>query len=161
MSQPVPRGAAAPLPSPFRSTIAVLAGFVVNFFLSGIGAQMLASILPSEFPLPVSEDVPPVPTTLGLSLVVALFAANALLSGVVTARVAQTSPVAHAGILAGLFGLFALYGIEQARPYPAWVAIAFVLVPPAFAIVGGLLGKRAAAARAARAEKIVVETLSS
>lgn len=142
-----------PIPSPFRSTIAVLAGFLLNFFLSGIGSQMLASVFPSDFPLPVSEDAPPLPTERGLSMVVVVFAANALLSGVLTGRVASTSPFAHAGILAGLFGLFALYGMDQATPYPGWFAISFVIVPPAFVLLGGWIAARAAVQRAALAAK--------
>ena len=161
--KPNPKLPPAPLPSPFRSTVAVLAGFVLNFFLSGIGPQMLASLFPADFPLPASEDVPPIPTDRGLVMVCVIFAANALLAGVLTGRIGERSPLAHAGILAGLFGLFALYGMEQATPYPGWFALSFVIVPPAFVMLGGAIARLAAQRRAATVspKKIHVETKST
>ncbi len=142
------RAASAPLPSPFRATMAVLAGFALNFFLSGIGPQMLASLFPSEFPMPADPETPPTPTELGLVLVCVVFSANALLAGVLTGRVATTKPFGHAAILAGIFGLFALYGLDQARQQPGWFAIAFVVLPPLFVLLGGLVAQRAAERRA-------------
>jgi hypothetical protein len=144
------RAAPAPLPSPFRATMAVLAGFGLNFFLSGIGPQMLAAMLPGEFPMPADPETPPTPTELGLVLVCVIFSANALLAGVLTGRVALTKPFGHAAILAGIFGLFALYGLDQARQQPGWFAIAFVILPPMFVLLGGLVAERAAKRRAAR-----------
>jgi len=147
------RAAPAALPSPFRATMAVLAGFALNFFLSGIGPQMLASMFPGEFPMPANPESPPIPTQTGLLLVCVVISANALLAGVLTGRVAVTKPLGHAGILAGLFGLFALYGLDQASLYPGWMAIAFVVLPPMFVLLGGLVAERAAKRRAERTKR--------
>lgn len=149
-----------PVPSPLRSTLAVLAGFGLNWFLAGAGAAMLAALFPDHFPAPLEEGVPPVPTTTGLALVTVMFSANALLSGVLTGRVAVHAPLVHAGILAGVFGLLALWGLDQARGMPGLFAVAFVVLPPIFAVLGGLVAQRAARMRAARAPKIVSEKLS-
>lgn len=142
------RAAPGALPSPFRATMAVLAGYGLNWFLLGIGSQMLASMFPSEFPMPADPETPPIPTQTGLLLVCVMLSANALLAGVLTGRVAVTKPLGHAGILAGIFGLFALYGLDQASPFPGWMAIAFVVLPPAFALLGGWIAERAARHRA-------------
>lgn len=146
------RATPAALPSPLRASVAVLAGFALNFFLSGIGSQMLASMFPREFPMPTDPETPPVPTQTGLLLVCLLICANALLAGVLTGRVAVTKPLGHAGILAGIFGLFALYGLDQASQYPGWMAMAFVVLPPAFVLLGGWVAERVAQRRAARSE---------
>ncbi len=148
----------APVPSPLRSTLAVLAGFGLNWFLAGAGAAMLASLFPEHFP-PASEGAPPTPSALGLVLVTATFSANALLAGVLTGRIASYAPVVHAGILAGVFGLLALWGLDQARGQPGLFALAFVGLPPLFAVLGGLVARRAALGRSARTPRIVSERI--
>lgn len=149
-----------PVPSPLRSTLAVLAGFALNWFLAGAGAATLAALFPSHFPPAPADGTPPVPTTTGLVLITVVFSANALLAGVLTGRAAVHAPVVHAGILAGVFGLLALWGLDQARGMPGLFAIAFVVLPPIFALLGGMIAQRAARRRAARAPKIVSETLT-
>jgi hypothetical protein len=137
----------------------VLAGFGLNWFLAGAGAAMLAALFGAHFPPPPADGTPPIPTSTGLVLVTAMFSANALLAGVLTGRIASYAPVAHAGILAGVFGLFALWGLDQARGMPGLFAIAFVVSPPLFALLGGVVAQRAATRRAARAPRIVSETV--
>lgn len=151
--------AAQPVPSPLRSTVAVIAGVVLNIFLAGVGSGMLGALFPDHFPAPTEGTPTPVPTTTGLMLVSIVFSANAVLAGVLTGRIASYAPVVHAGILAGVFGLFALWGLDQARGMPGLFAIAFVVLPPAFALLGGAIAQRAATLRAARAPKIVSEKI--
>jgi hypothetical protein len=149
----------APIPSPLRSTLAVLAGFGLNWFLAGAGAGMLAALFPEHFPPAPADGTPPAPSTLGLVLVTATFSANALLAGVLAGRIASYAPVVHAGILAGVFGLLALWGLDQARGQPGLFALAFVGLPPLFAVLGGLVAQRAAKRRDARTPRIVSERI--
>lgn len=136
-------GTALAAVSPLASAFAVAAGFAANWLLGGLSGMTLASSFPAEFPL----GDPPRPTDTGLVLTTAAMALNATVAGLLTGRLAPVAPIVHAGILAGLFGMFALTGMDQARGLPGWFALAFALVPPATAVLGGWLARVGSRAR--------------
>ena len=123
--------------SPFASAAAVAAGFGANWFLGGLSGVALASLFPAEFPI----GDPPQPTTVGLVLTTLAMALNATVAGLLVGRIAPIAPVVHASILAGLFGMFALTSMDQARGLPGWFALCFAFVPPAACVLGGWLAR--------------------
>lgn len=137
---------AASAVSPLASAAAIAVGFGANWFLGGLSGVTLASLFPAEFPL----GDPPRPTTLGLVLTTVAMALNAMLAGLLCGRLAPVAPIVHASILAGLFGMFAMTSMDQARGLPGWFALAFAFVPPASVVLGGALAKLAARRRARR-----------
>lgn len=138
--------ASAAAVSPLASAASIAAGFAANFFLGGLSAMALASLFPAEFPL----GDPPQPTTLGLMLTTLAMGLNATVAGLLVGRLAPIAPVIHAAILAGLFGMFAMTGMDQAHGLPGWFALSFALVPPAACVAGGALARLGARRRAQR-----------
>ncbi len=155
--EPAAAGSAAPAPdrraaqaatsvSPLASAASIAVGFGANWILGGLSGVTLARLFPAEFPL----GDPPRPTTLGLVLTTLAMALNAMVAGLLVGRLAPIAPVVHASILAGLFGMFAMTGMDQARGLPGWFALSFAFVPPASVVLGGWLAKLAAQRRARR-----------
>lgn len=148
-----PKGAPTGLAavSPLASTLAVAVGWGVNFFLNGLLARTLAQNFPAHFPTAGPEGETPHPTETGLLLTTLAMALNGTIAGLFVGRLAPVAPVVHAAILAGLFGMFAMTGMDQARGLPGWFALAFALVPPATCVLGGFLSGRLRARQAAAA----------
>lgn len=144
----VPTGMAAV--SPLASTFAVAVGFGANFFLNGLLARTLAQNFPAHFPPAGPEGETPHPTETGLVLTTLAMALNATIAGLFVGRLAPIAPVVHAAILAGLFGMFAMTGMDQARGLPGWFALSFALVPPAACVLGGFVASRLTARQAAK-----------
>lgn len=145
--KPPPTGMAAV--SPLASAASVAVGFAANWLLSGLAGSALASLFSADFPMPGPDGEMPHPTDTGLLLLTLSMAFNGLVAGLLVGRLAPIAPIVHAGVLAGIFGMFAMTGMDQARGLPGWFAIAFAIVPPAACVLGGYLAKLGTARRAA------------
>ncbi len=124
--------------SPAKSALAVLAGFVVLWVLRILFLMTAGALFPSLYP--AEEGAHPTTNGLVLSLVGELI--NATLAGLVVGRLAGRAPIAHAGILAGLCGFFALTSMDQVIGFPGWFAIGFAVTAPIGLLVGGLIASR-------------------
>lgn len=127
---PPPSAAADPQRSPLRSLLSVVAGWLVLWVAGGLYAAMLSRFAAAHYAGERPSDV-------GLALLLAGALPNGVVGGLVTGRVAGFAPVAHAAVLAGLVGFFALMSSDQARGMPWWFAVGRAVVPGACIVIGG------------------------
>lgn len=124
--------------SPGRSALAVIAGFAVLWILRVLFMLMAGTLFASLYP----SGEGAIPTSRGLLLSLFAELVNGALAGLVTGRLAGRSPIAHAAILAGLFGFLGMTSMDQATGMPAWFAIGFAVVAPIGTLVGGVVASR-------------------
>ena len=111
----------------------MLAGFGVLWVLRMSFVMVAGTALSSLFP--PGEPA----TTAGLVVSLVSDAVDGIAAGLVASRIAGTAPMAHAGILAGLFGFMGLRFMDQATGMPGWYAIGFALAAPLGALAGGAI----------------------
>src|SRR5690606_33303404 len=121
--------------SPLRSVFAVVSGFVVLWILGALYASVVYSIASAQFP----EDE--APTTIGLALTLAGAVPNGIVAGLLVGRNAGLAPIAHAAVLAGLIGFFAMMSSDQAQGMPWWFALGRIVLPSLFVVLGGVIAK--------------------
>jgi hypothetical protein len=132
--------------SPVRSAFAVIAGIILYPILLTLFMFMVGALFPSLYP----TDPEGPQTTPGLALIVLGELVNGAVAGLIASRIAGRAPIAHAGVLAGVLGLFAMASMDQVAGMPGWFAIGFATGAPLGVLVGGLLGHRTMAKRTAR-----------
>ena len=123
--------------SPGRSALGVFAGFVVLQILGMLFLLMAGSMFPSLYPSGEGAQ----PTTNGLVLSLVAEFANALVAGLITARLAGRAPMVHATVLAALVGFFSMAAMGDLRTMPGWFALGFVLLAPIGCLLGGLVAR--------------------
>jgi hypothetical protein len=121
-----------------RSIFAVVAGFVVVFFLSFGGDEILRALLPGAF-----DDSGRVESTLVLLLIILYVGTFAVAGCYLTARLAPSRPMRHALILGVLGLVFNIAGtITFWEVAPAWYHIVSLGLVLPFAWLGGALRER-------------------
>ena len=121
-----------------RSALAVLAGIVSLGILNVLFMIVAGSALAPLYPPGA------LPTTAGLALMIASGVVNGALGGLLTARIAQSAPFAHAALLIGVWGVYTVGAIDQLTQYPGWFVIGLLLATPVGCLVGAALARRAA-----------------
>lgn len=137
---------AGPIISPVRSAFAVIAGIILYPLLLTLFMGMIGALFPALYP--TDPDGPQ--TTAGLALVLVGELLNGAVAGLIASRIAGRAPIAHAGVLAGVLGLFAMASMDQVTNMPGWFGLGFATCAPLGVLLGGLLGHRAMARRARR-----------
>ena len=129
-----------PMPkiSPMRSALAVLAGIVSLGILNVLFMIVAGSALAPLYPPGT------LPTTAGLALMIGSGVVNGALGGLLTARIAQSAPFAHAALLIGVWGVYTVGAIDQLTHYPGWFVIGLLLATPIGCLAGAALARRTA-----------------
>lgn len=140
MAEPAtPDTAGDPPGSPIRSVLAVAAGWLVVMVMGQLLLGVLTSTMGADFPTEEGSQ----PTERGLALWIAGSVPNGIVAGLITARLAGWAPIAHAAVLAGIIGFFAMSSADQASDLPGWFAIAWIVVPPLAIALGGVVSRYA------------------
>lgn len=136
--------AGGPPGSPIRSVLAVAAGWIVVMLLGQLLLRVLAATMGADFPTEEGSQ----PSERGLAIWIAGSVPNGIVAGLITARLAGWAPIAHAAVLAGIIGFFAMSSADQASELPGWFAIAWIVVPALAIALGGVVARYARRARA-------------
>ena len=115
----------------------MFAGFVVLNLLNFLFAMTSSAIVPAWFPASG-------PTIQGLALGFVGSFANAVLAGLATGRLVGRAPLAHAAVLAAVFGFTLLGSLGELRTMGA-VGLGFVALPPLGCLLGGWVASRVSA----------------
>lgn len=133
--------------SPAQSALAVFAGFVAFTLLNALYGSVVYRLASSEFPDAEGEGTL---STLGMGLTLGGYLPNGMLAGVVTGRFAGFAAIAHAAVLAGVIGFYAMMSSHVARGLPGWFALGRIVVPSLAIVVGGAIARASQARRAKR-----------
>lgn len=131
--------------SPAQSAIAVFAGFVTFTLLNALYGSVVYRMASSEFPDAEGEGTM---TTLGMALTLGGYLPNGVLAGVVVGRFAGFAAIAHAAVLAGVIGFYAMMSSHVARGLPWWFALGRIVAPSLAILAGGAIARVVDAKRA-------------
>ena len=120
--------------SPAQSALAVFAGFVAFTILNALYGSVVYRVAAAEFPEAEGEGTI---TSLGMILTLAGGLPNGVIAGVVVGRFAGFAPIAHAAVLAGVIGFYAMMSSHLARGLPWWFALGRIVIPSLAILLGG------------------------